>query len=292
MTTQNITEVEATPVIDRQITEALATFSPTDAGIAELAQKAHGIQIGGIEDRTGYDECHSVRMEVKNTRVGIERTRKELKADALKYGRAVDAEAKRITFALLEIEEPLHAQQKLVDAEIEAIQNAAAVAEREAAEATERARLEAEAAERAAEAAKLAEERKALDAERAAAQAERDKIDAERRELEHAKAVEAAKAQAIADERDRVERERSAAAVQAAKDAEAAAKRAQEATDLKAKRDAARPDAEKIRALANYIADIDAPEIAEVPGTRVAEILNGAERALFALAHSLDGGQS
>ena len=285
------TEVEATPVIDRQISEALATFSPTDAGIAALGLKAKGIQIAGIEDRASYDECHAVRMEVKGVRVQVEKTRKELKADALKYGRAVDAEAKRITGALLEIEEPLHDQQKRVDAEIAAIKNAAAIAEREAAEAAERARLEAEAAERAAEAAKLAEERKALEAERAAAQAERDKLDAERRELEQAKAVEAAKAQAIADERERVERERSAAAIQAAKEAEAAARRGTEAAELKAKQDAARPDAEKVRAYAQALRMVELPGINDDLLDQIEEPFTHCQRQLRTIADSLDGGQ-
>ena len=111
----NATEVEAVPVIDRQITEALATFDPIAAGIAALAAKAEGLTIDGIDDREGHKAVSAVRKEAKSARVQVEKTRKELKADALKYGRAVDSKAKEITASLLEIEEPLHAQEKLID---------------------------------------------------------------------------------------------------------------------------------------------------------------------------------
>ncbi|QDV09310.1 hypothetical protein Poly30_48680 [Planctomycetes bacterium Poly30] len=132
MTIQDhVTEVETVPFIQRQIEEALANYSPTDAGIAELAAKAGGLQIEDIDDREGYQAVSTVRKEVKAVRVQVEKTRKALKADALEYGRAVDTEAKRITAALLEIEEPLHEQEKLIDeqrAERRAAEEAAAKA--------------------------------------------------------------------------------------------------------------------------------------------------------------------
>ena len=64
-------------------------------------------------------------MIVKNKRVAVEKKRVELKADALEYGRAVDAEAKRLTALLAPIEGHLEAEENAVTEERERIKRAA-----------------------------------------------------------------------------------------------------------------------------------------------------------------------
>jgi hypothetical protein len=64
-----------------------------------------------------YKAVSAAISEVKTKRVEVEKTRKVFKADALEYGRKVDAEAKRVTALLLEIEEPLKATKQAVDDE-------------------------------------------------------------------------------------------------------------------------------------------------------------------------------
>lgn len=92
-------------------------YSVTDAAVAELGRRYLGLTIAGLDDRAGYAAVHAARMDVKGRRVEVEKTRKELKADALEYGRAVDAEAKRITALLVPIEEHLEGEERRIDEE-------------------------------------------------------------------------------------------------------------------------------------------------------------------------------
>lgn len=184
-------------------------YSVSDAAIDKLRERYTGLTIANTAD---YERVRVGIGELRDIRVQVEKTRVELKADALAYGRKVDAEAKRITSLLLEIEEPLKLEKQKVDEEKARVKREKEEAERakieaelkakreaeeaEAArikaeqEAIERAERERIAAEQKAEAERLAKERAALEAERAAAEAER------------------LKAQAIIDEQNRLERER------------------------------------------------------------------------------------
>lgn len=89
----------------------------TNEAIAELSKKYMVLKINGIEDKSGYETVHKARMDVKNRRVAVEHKRKELKEDALRFGKAVDAEANRIKALLEPIESHLEAEQTAIDQE-------------------------------------------------------------------------------------------------------------------------------------------------------------------------------
>jgi hypothetical protein len=95
----------------------VVVYSPNEATLVEAAAKARGLRIAGVEDRKGYALVHERRMELKGFRVSIEKTRKDLKADALEYGRRVDAEAKRLTALIEPAERELEAEEERIDAE-------------------------------------------------------------------------------------------------------------------------------------------------------------------------------
>lgn len=98
----------------------VARYNVTDARIAELKTNYSGLKIRDPKDKTGYNEVAAARSELVKFRTSVEATRKELKADSLEYGRKVDAEAKRITSALLSIEEPLSEEKARIDQMVEA----------------------------------------------------------------------------------------------------------------------------------------------------------------------------
>lgn len=81
--------------------------------------------IAGIDDRKGFDAVHEKRMQLKNLRVGIEKTRKSLKEASLEYGRTVDGEAKRLTALIAPAEDYLEAREKEVTAERERLKREA-----------------------------------------------------------------------------------------------------------------------------------------------------------------------
>ena len=117
MTETNEEHEFATMTIERHIEQGLARCSATDAALAELREAYVDLTIDGVDDREGFDAVHSARMHVKGLRVAVDQTRKELKADALRYTQAIDGEARRLTAALREIEDPLQAVESEVAAE-------------------------------------------------------------------------------------------------------------------------------------------------------------------------------
>lgn len=106
--------------------KALEKYGVTRAAIAELRDKYLPLKTAGIEDKVSYDIVRAARMDIKKLRVRVEKTRKDLKAEALEYGRKVDARAKDIFERLEPIETHLIEQEKLVDDERERIKNKAA----------------------------------------------------------------------------------------------------------------------------------------------------------------------
>ena len=215
----------ALTTLDRE--SIVASYSVPDDKIAEWSERFLPLKIAGIDDVGGLQCVHAARMVVKNARVEVEKTRKQLKADALEYGRVVDAEAKRITNLLSPIEAHLESQENQIAFEKERIRkDKEELAERAAtakcqerinalkeiggttivsyevlyrmtdeafavflATETEAARVRAQESEqRKAEAERLAAERAELDKIKAEQQAEANRLAAERKKIDDAEA--------------------------------------------------------------------------------------------------------
>jgi len=96
----------------------LQKFNVTDAVIANYSREFMPLKINGLDDKEGLKQVHDARMVIVKKRTEVEKVRKELKADALEYGRQVDGEAKRITGLLEPIENHLDSEeQKIKDEE-------------------------------------------------------------------------------------------------------------------------------------------------------------------------------
>lgn len=111
---------------DKYIQTQLLKFNLTNAVIAELQSKYKGLVASDIES---YKAVKSARIVMKNYRVDVDRRRKELTEDALKYQRAVNAEAKRITALLTPIEDELATTEKAYEEEQERLKVAKEQAE-------------------------------------------------------------------------------------------------------------------------------------------------------------------
>ena len=96
----------------------LVKYNPTDEVLEGYRKEFLPLTINGLDDHEGYEKVKEARLFVKAERVNVEKKRVELKAESLEYGRLVDAEAKRITTAILEVENHLIAEQKKVDDEV------------------------------------------------------------------------------------------------------------------------------------------------------------------------------
>lgn len=249
--------------------EALAKYQPTDAAIAKLRAEYMPIRVEDVDDKPGAQKAHDARMVVRAHRVQIEKTRVALKADALKFGKAVDTEARRLTEMLEPIEAHLLAQEELVTKEAErrrlaeqarlqeilrsrmvelskvrspliaadvermddaTFDRALALAQAEHADAQE---AEKEAAEqRRIESERLAAERAELDAERLRVEGERKAIDTEKARIAREAELKAAEERA------------------AAKALEDARLKAERDEAERVRREAMRPTVERLQALA------------------------------------------
>jgi hypothetical protein len=118
------------------VKQELQKYNVTDAAIAELKTDYMARTVKDANDLKGYELCKEARIDIKKRRVSVEKTRVQLKAESLEYGRRVDGEAKRITALLEPIETHLIEQEKIVDDEKARIK--AEAEEKEAVRFTER----------------------------------------------------------------------------------------------------------------------------------------------------------
>lgn len=286
-------------------TTLVPAFSPdsvslgvADETLAELRERFIGLT---AETPAKYEQVRAAIADLRTVRVDVEKSRKELKADALEFGKRVDAEAKRITNALLEIEEPLKLEKQRIDDEKDRLRREKAEQERSRIEAElearrlkaeeERQRIEAERkaeqdrieAEQAAERERLALERQELDRQRAEIEAkqreareaqevieraERERLDAERRQIEAERRQLDQEIRAEQERRNREEFER-----QAKLRAEQEARERLEQERIEAERvavameaevarlDALRPDVDKLRSLVEVLRAIQPPNV-------------------------------
>lgn len=108
-------ELQTENYIDSQLKE----FNISDNAIEELRNKYLPLKIESFEDKKGYQVVKAARIVVKSYRVDIEKKRKELVENPLKIQRAINAEAKRVTQKLEEIENYLSKQEDEFDQEIQ-----------------------------------------------------------------------------------------------------------------------------------------------------------------------------
>lgn len=92
-------------------TTAIADFKPVEAALADLQRRTKGV-LFEVSTVKGMDAARKARAELREYRISLEDKRVELKAPVLERGRLLDAEAKRITAALVALEEPIDAQIK------------------------------------------------------------------------------------------------------------------------------------------------------------------------------------
>jgi hypothetical protein len=255
-------------VAEQQQAVLIGSFAPYHAQIAAARKTSETITNGGDPlQRKMAREC---RLELRRVRCAIETTRKDAKADALRYGKAVDGMANVLKF-LCEPEEERLEEIEQTEVRKEQARIAALVESRTAAlievdahaeaynlavmdDATwtavladaVKAKQDRIEAERKAEADRIERERKeAEERARIKAENERLKAEAEKREAEREKeAVERAKVESAL----RAEREAAQKAAQAA--ADEAARVAKAAADERAKREAAEAKAKAEKAAA------------------------------------------
>ena len=129
-------------------------YSQTASALADLAHRYRGV-IFDVSTRDGMQVAVKSRAELRGYRTSLEKTRVLIKEPAFRRTQLIDSEARRITSALLELEDPIDRQIKAEETRKEDSRLAAERAEKARIEAAERAEKEAEQARLAAERAEL-----------------------------------------------------------------------------------------------------------------------------------------
>jgi len=100
--------------VDAAIEYARNELAKADPVIEQLREDYMGITVTGPDDDAGFHSADTALKRVVRLRTSVEKTRKELKADALKYGKVVDGEARRIRELIEPIESHLKKQADIV----------------------------------------------------------------------------------------------------------------------------------------------------------------------------------
>lgn len=116
---------EKLPTEKQVLDSELKKFNLADTEIAKLKQQYKDLKITGIDDLEGYKAVDDAIKIVAKKRTGVEGVRKDVKDFYLKTGKAIDAEAKRLTVSLLDIETPLKNKKQAIDDELKNIEAAA-----------------------------------------------------------------------------------------------------------------------------------------------------------------------
>lgn len=109
------------PTFESLVQNELAKYDSVIPAVEELKAEFLSLKISNIDDEENYQKVAKGIRFIIGKRVAIEDKRKELKADSLAYGKAVDSRAREITSMITPIEEYLKDEKARVDAEIEEI---------------------------------------------------------------------------------------------------------------------------------------------------------------------------
>jgi hypothetical protein len=111
------------PTFEVLVAGELKKFDAVIPAVKELQARYMPMRIDGIEDVDGYKAVTEAFRFMVSKRTAIEDKRKELKADSLAFGKAVDGKAKEITEMLAPIELHLKSQKEVIDAEKKKIED-------------------------------------------------------------------------------------------------------------------------------------------------------------------------
>ncbi len=113
------TQVLENPMVEVNTKREIVLITKTDADILAVKKIALAIKVMGPTDKAGYEAAKKLRLEVRDMRLIVDKTHKEVKEESLKYGKKCDAEKNRLLALLEPIESYLASQEKIVTDEEE-----------------------------------------------------------------------------------------------------------------------------------------------------------------------------
>lgn len=105
------------------IASEIKKFDYSKVYFTKMKKKYGSLEIKGVEDTPGYEAVRLALQVTRSTKSTIEKKRKEIKENSLKFGRAVDQEAARLVGLLLPLHGELQAKKDTIDLEKQKIKN-------------------------------------------------------------------------------------------------------------------------------------------------------------------------
>ncbi len=97
-------------------TKQIVKYTTNEAEIAKMSALYMSLTVTDIADKEQVSQVHDARIVMKNHRIAVDKERKALKADALAWGKKVQAEANHLLGLIEPIESHLKAEeQKVID---------------------------------------------------------------------------------------------------------------------------------------------------------------------------------
>jgi len=109
------------PTFEQLVDTELAKYDSVIPKVEELKEQYLSLRIKSIDDKENYQIVKDAIRFIVSKRTEIEEKRKELKANSIAFGKAVDARAREITSLITPIEEYLKDEKARIDFEIEEI---------------------------------------------------------------------------------------------------------------------------------------------------------------------------
>ena len=118
---EEIPEVPVEVALQLAIEHEVKKFDPYEVRMNELKEKYSGIKINGVSDKEGIEKNRLAIGDLRTIRVNTEKERKQIKAPFLKAASDIEAKAQWIISGVSQIEEPLKAQKREIQDEIDRI---------------------------------------------------------------------------------------------------------------------------------------------------------------------------
>jgi len=89
-------------------------FNEKCGPLQDLIDKANAIKVTGAGDVAAMKLARTTRLSLKNIRVEVEKTRKSLKEESLREGKAIDGMANIVKFLIVPVEQGLQEKEDFV----------------------------------------------------------------------------------------------------------------------------------------------------------------------------------
>lgn len=104
---------------ENKVEEVLKSFSTDFNEARRIVEEAKSISVTDSDQNLEIQRARDKRIELKNVRIKVENTRKQLKEQSLREGKAIDGAANIIKALIIPVEEQLEKQEKFVELEAE-----------------------------------------------------------------------------------------------------------------------------------------------------------------------------